>query len=246
MIPLATTELGTDAWIKQLMTPAMGDMAGWAIVFSAFIMMILRLQAGHLTTRFSPPSILVISSFFSLCGLLALSVSSGAVVFLAFVLYAVGQTFYWPTVLGFAAERYPRGGALTLNTVSAIGLLSVGIIGTPIIGAFNDNHTKSNVREISAEIYEEAKTDGNFFGATYESIDVGAAKTAAKEADLGDEFNDAVMTASRQSLRSVAFAFPLVMLICFGAIAIYFRLSGGYRPINLIEKARVEEADPGL
>lgn len=246
MIPLATTELGTDAWIKQLMTPAMGEMAGWAIVLSAFIMMLLRFQAGHLTTRFSPPTILVISSFFSFCGLLALSVSSGAIVFLAFVLYAIGQTFYWPTVLGFAAERYPRGGALTLNTVSAIGLLSVGIIGTPIIGAFNDNHTKSNVREVSAEVYEASKTRGNFFGASYESIDVEAARSAAKEAELGKEFNGAVMEASRESLRSVAFAFPLVMLICFGAIAIYFRVTGGYRPVNLIERARADEADPGV
>jgi MFS family permease len=246
MIPLATTELGTDAWIKQLMTPAMGELAGWAIVLSAFIMMILRFQAGHLTTRFSPPTILVISSFFSFCGLLALSVSSGALVFLAFVLYAIGQTFYWPTVLGFAAERYPRGGALTLNTVSAIGLLSVGIIGTPIIGAFNDNHTKSNVKEVSTEVYEIAKTDGSFFGASYESIDVEAAKSAAAEADLSKEFNGAVMSANRQSLRSVAFAFPLVMLICFGGIAIYFRITGGYRPITLIDEARAAEADPGV
>lgn len=244
MIPLATTELGTDAWIKQLMTPALGDLAGWAIVLSAFIMMILRFQAGHLTTRFSPPTILVISSVFSVLGLMALSVSSGALVFLAFVLYAIGQTFYWPTVLGFAAERYPRGGALTLNTVSAIGLLSVGIIGTPIIGAFNDNHTKDNVRNLSAEIYEKAKTDGNFFGATYESIDVAIAEEAAEEADLTPGFNEAVMKASRQSLRSVAFAFPLVMLICFGAIAIYFRLNGGYRPINLLEEKGAAKADP--
>lgn len=246
MIPLATTELGTDAWIKQLMTPAMGDMAGWAIVLSAFIMMILRFQAGHLTTRFSPPTILVISSVFSFFGLIALSVSSGMLVFGAFVLYAIGQTFYWPTVLGFAAERYPRGGALTLNTVSAIGLLSVGIIGTPIIGAFNDNHTKDNVKAISSEIYEEAKTDGNFFGATYESIDVEAAKAAATEAGAEEEFNGAVMNASRQSLRSVAYAFPLVMLVCFGAIAIYFRVTGGYRPITLIEEERAAESDPGL
>lgn len=246
MIPLATTELGTDAWIRQLMEPAMGKMAGWAIVFSAFIMMILRFQAGHLTTRFSPPTILVISSFFSLCGLLALSVSSGWVVFLAFVLYAVGQTFYWPTVLGFAAERYPRGGALTLNTVSAIGLLSVGIIGTPIIGAFNDNHTKSNVKELSVEVYEEAKTDGYFFGASYESIDVDAAEELAEEKGMEKEFEQAVMESSRMSLRSVAFAFPLVMLICFGAIAIYFRVTGGYRPLTLIELERTEESNPGV
>ena len=37
-------------------------------------------------------------------------------------------------MLGFTSERSPRGGALTLNTVSAIGLLSVGIIGGPILG----------------------------------------------------------------------------------------------------------------
>ena len=246
MIPLATTELGTDAWIKQLMTPAMGNMAGWAIVLSAFIMMVLRFQAGHLTTRFSPPTILVISSFFSLCGLLALSVSSGWIVFLAFVLYAIGQTFYWPTVLGFTAERYPRGGALTLNTVSAIGLLSVGIIGAPIIGAFNDNHTKSNVKELSVEVYEEAQTEENFFGASYESIDVDAAKELAAEKGMKEEFHSAVMESSRMSLRSVAYAFPLVMLICFGAIAIYFRMTGGYRPLTLIELERTEESNPGV
>lgn len=247
MIPLATTELGTDAWIRQLMVPTMGkEHAGWAIVLSAFIMMALRFQAGHLTSRFSPPTILVISSAFSLMGLIALSVSAGYVVFGAFVLYAIGQTFYWPTVLGFTAERYPRGGALTLNMVTAIGLLSVGIIGTPIIGAFNDNHTKNNVREISEEVYEVAKTDGNFFGATYESINVETAGAAATEAGIEKEFNNAVMTASRQSLRSVAFAFPLVMLVCFGAIAIYFRVTGGYRPITLIEEERAAEADPGV
>ena len=247
MIPLATTELGTDAWIRQLMIPTMGEaQAGWAIVLSAFIMMFLRFQAGHLTTRFSPPTILVISSFFSLMGLIALSVSTGYLVFGAFVLYAIGQTFYWPTVLGFTAERYPRGGALTLNMVTAVGLLSVGIIGTPIIGAFNDNHTKNNVREISTEVYEVAKTDGSFFGATYESINVETAGEAAAEAGIEEEFDGAVMAASRQSLRSVAYAFPLVMLICFGAIAIYFRVTGGYRPITLLEEKRVAEVDPGL
>ncbi|MDP6504013.1 MAG: MFS transporter, partial [Planctomycetota bacterium] len=179
MIPLATTELGTDAWIKELMTPSMGAYAGWAIVLSAFIMMILRFQAGHLTKRFSAPTILVISSFFSLCGLMTLSVSSGLVVILAFVLYAVGQTFYWPAVLGFASEQYPRGGALTLNTVSAIGLLAVGILGTPIMGAFHDNHTTNNVKAMSTEIHAAARTDGTFFGKTYESIDRAKAEELA-------------------------------------------------------------------
>ncbi|MEM9418315.1 MAG: MFS transporter [Planctomycetota bacterium] len=243
MIPLATTELGTDAWIKELMTPTMGDLAGWAIVASAFIMMILRFQAGQLTKRFSPPTILVISSCFSFAGLMMLSVSAGLVVWLAFVLYAVGQTFYWPTVLGFTAERYPRGGALTLNTVSAIGLLSVGIIGAPILGAFSDNHTVNNVKEISETVYEASKTEQSFFGATYDSIDRTAASEAAEAAGLADEYNEAINNASRQSLRTTAISFPLVMGICFALIALWFRARGGYKPILLEDAAASEGKD---
>ena len=234
MIPLATTELGTDAWIKELMEPSMGAMAGWAIVLSAFIMMILRFQAGLLTSRFSPPTILVISSFFSLMGLLVLSYVSGPLVILAFVLYAIGQTFYWPTVLGFASEQYPRGGALTLNTVSAIGLLSVGIIGTPIMGAFHDYHVRDNVAKVSQSITDGAAKDGSFFGATYASIDKEKAAELAKAEGKEKAFEDAKLAASSDALRTTAFAFPLVMLVCFGLIAIYFRATGGYKPVELL------------
>jgi len=233
MIPLATTELGTDAWIKELMTPTMGKMAGWAIIASAFIMMILRFQAGVLTRRFSPPTILVISSIFSFLGLMALSVSSGAAVWGAFFLYAVGQTFYWPTVLGFVAERFPKGGALTLNTVTAIGLLAVGIIGTPILGAFSDNHTVKNVKSVSEDIHAAAKTDASFFGATYESIDRGLAVELAAGKGLDDELQGAINNASRQSLRTTAISFPLVMFFAFGLISLYYRSKGGYKPIEL-------------
>jgi len=61
----------------------------------------------------------------------------------AFTLYALGQTYYWPCVLGFTSERYPQGGALTLNTVSAIGLLTAGVVGTPILGDEKYGHGKA-------------------------------------------------------------------------------------------------------
>src|SRR4029079_15056792 len=43
MIPLATTELGTDSWITDLMKPQMenlGVAAGWVLVYTSFIMMV--------------------------------------------------------------------------------------------------------------------------------------------------------------------------------------------------------------
>lgn len=234
MIPLATTELGTDAWIKELMTPTMGVYAGWAIVLSASIMMALRFQAGVLTKRFSPPTILIISSFFSLVGLMTLSVAGGfAPILFAFVLYAIGQTFYWPTVLGFAAEQYPKGGALTLNTVSAIGLLSVGIIGTPIIGAFRDNHTSNQVKALSETVYENSKTEASFFGVSYATVDTAKAAAEVSGTDLEDNFEKGLSVATRQSLRTVALVFPGIMLISFILISLWFKSRGGYKPVEL-------------
>ena len=234
MVPLATTELGTDAWIKELMTPVMGEYAAWALVLSAAIMMTLRFQAGVLTARFSAPIILTISSVFSMAGLMMLSQVDGFMIFVAFVLYAIGQTFYWPTVLGFASEQYPKGGALTLNTVSAIGLLSVGIIGAPIIGAFNDNHTKNNVEQVSTEIYEASKKDANLFGVKYEAIDAAKADELAVAADLTKEVTDAKTKSGRQSLMTVALAFPMVMGIAFFIIGMWFKARGGYKAVDIV------------
>jgi len=64
---------------------------------------------------------------------------TGWYIFLAATLYGLGKTFLWPTTLGVVAEQTPRGGALTLNAVSGIGMLTVGMLGAPIIGAFQSN-----------------------------------------------------------------------------------------------------------
>lgn len=247
MIPLATTELGTDAWIKELMTPVLKGSfnldAGWAIVTSAFIMMTLRFFAGVLLHRFSPPTVLVISSFFSMVGLLMLSGVSGMAIILAFVLYAVGQTFYWPTVLGFVSEQYPRGGALTLNTVSAIGLLSVGIIGTPIMGAFYDSNLSKETTSISQEIHDASKTDKTFFGVSYEGVDRKKLAEAGQAVGKTAEIETAIDKAGRGALRTTALAFPLTMGIGFAIISLWFRSRGGYKQIHLEE---AEASEPGF
>ena len=112
-------------------------------------------------------------------------------------------------------------------------MLAVGIIGTPILGVFNDSHTVSNVKSVSEEIHIAAKSDASFFGASYESIDRAKATELAAEQGLTDELLDAMNGASRQSLRTTAISFPLVMLIAFGFIALYYRKMGGYHPIEL-------------
>ena len=158
MIPLATAEIATDGWIQTLMQPVLGTKySQLAIVCSAGIMMILRFFAGVPLKYMSPPALLLLSSVFSIIGLFALSSVSGAGIFVAFTFYAVGQTFYWPTVLGFVAEQFPKGGAMTLNTVSAMGLLTVGIFGFPFLGAVQDSYNAKTVISQQPALIEQAK-----------------------------------------------------------------------------------------
>ncbi len=174
MIPVATAELATDGWIQKLMGPALdglGINVGLAIVFSAGVMLVLRVFAGSILQFFSPPGLLALSGLLSAVGLAWLSGATGVAVFIAFFIYAVGQTYYWPCILGFTAERYPQGGALTLNTVSAMGLLSLGVIGAPILGVAFDTSIHEALQEREPEFVEYASTKNAFLGMTHDAID---------------------------------------------------------------------------
>ncbi len=247
MIPVATAELGTDAWIRNLMAPVLTDFdldPAMALVFSAAIMLTLRVFAGGVLKLFSPPGLLCVSGVFSAVGLYWLAGATGAAVFVAFVLYAMGQTYYWPCILGFTSERYPRGGALTLNTVSAIGLLSFGVIGAPILGAFFDESIHESVVADAPELAESATTDGGFMWMTHKKIDAtkagefAANLSEAEQASLAEVYSDsgsAQLEAGRGALKFAA-RFPALLFVVFGLIALYFRSKGGYKPVILSEE----------
>jgi len=150
------------------------------------------------------------------------------------VLYAVGQTFYWGTMLGFVSERFPRGGAMTLNTVSALGLLTVGIFGFPFLGAVKDNFDAQTVKLEKPALYETYKiADRSFFGWHYDSIKANEvlADGSLSEAAKG-ELSQKIDTSARKTLK-VAAVLPLTMAIAFGLIILWFRSQGGYRVVRI-------------
>lgn len=260
MIPLATAEIATDGWIQSLMRPIMGaKLAAWAIVFSSAIMMVLRFFAGIPLKWMSPPQLLLLSSVFSILGLFALSVTSGLAIFGAFVLYAVGQTFYWPTVLGLVSEQFPRGGAMTLNTVSAMGLLTVGIFGFPFLGAVQDNYSTSDLVDTEPALAQLVKDKNltyqdttnpekpvdvaiyevkNFFGYKYDSINAGEFKKLPELDKARVAALNGTLAKTSQSSLKVAAVLPVIMAIAFILMIIYFNLKGGYKPVSLDEDGK--------
>ncbi|MCX6849932.1 MAG: MFS transporter [Verrucomicrobia bacterium] len=158
MVPLATTEIGTDGWITSIMEGFAKEQnfhPGWVLVYTSAIMVVLRFFAGPIVHALSPLGLLCLSTILAVGGLYFLSSATGSMLFVAATLYGFGKTFFWPTTLGVVAEQTPKGGALTLNAISGIGMLAVGVLGFPYLGVLQTKATKTALvasAEVSAAV----------------------------------------------------------------------------------------------
>jgi MFS family permease len=258
MMPLATTEIGTDGWITAIMERVLEDPkdAPWVLVYTSAIMLVLRFFAGPIVHSLSPLGLLTVSAVLAVLGLYTLSVSPmGWVLFASATLYGLGKTFFWPTMLGVVSEQCPRGGALTLNAISGIGMLAVGTLGFPYIGKLQVDTEKEAIVE-SAEIgravpalFSAGETAEEKLSAVLEERDIYEIikYTRINESKLGEVIAslsaDARPTAteeikrvreksSQKALGSMTI-FPIVMLAGYLALLAYFRAKGGYKVVEI-------------
>lgn len=140
MIMTAATELGSNQWMTALLEDVMkkeGIPSILLLVWISGIMATGRSVAGPIVHRLSPSGVLLGSAIFAGIGLLMLSYLSGYWSFLAAAVFAVGITYFWPTMLGFVNENIPKSGALGLAIMGGIGFLG-GAIAQPVLGRIYD------------------------------------------------------------------------------------------------------------
>ena len=238
MIPLATTELGTDGWISDLMGPEMnkiGLQAGWILVYTSAIMAVMRFSIGKFVHKIKPLGILAICSAIAALGLFLLSTSTGIMILIAATIYGLGKSLLWPTVLGVVADQFPKGGALTLNTTTGVGMIGGGIIGAVILGFIQDKTTETNIlaydktnnTALHSTYIAAEKT--SLFG-NYQALDLDKLSSAGKEDQqivLGIQG-----IAKKEALKAVAF-FPILMMACWLLLILYYKLKGGYKKVLL-------------
>src|SRR5471032_80508 len=111
MLLTAATELGPGQWIPDILTNA-GVSGILVLVWINGLMAVGRQFAGVFVHRLSPNGMLVVSAILSALGLFAMSHASGAMLFGAATVFAFGVCFFWPTMIGYVSENFPRTGAL--------------------------------------------------------------------------------------------------------------------------------------
>lgn len=233
MIPLATTELGTDSWITSLMEPQMtnlGLQAGWVLVYTSFIMMILRFCAGPIVHRLSPLGLLAAAAFIAMVGLAFLSRATGVTILIAATVYALGKTFFWPTMLGVVAEQFPKGGALTLNAIAGVGMLGVGIVGAVFLGYIQDTSVNAHLQAENAALHQRVAADKKWVFGQYVAVDPEKVKTLNETEQK--EIETISADAKKQALLTVAI-FPAIMLVSYLGLIAYFKSKGGYQVQHL-------------
>jgi MFS family permease len=234
MVPLATTELGTDSWITELMTPAMtkiGIAAGWVLVYTSFIMMVLRFFAGPIVHRLSPLGLLATAATVAAIGLILLSqVQAAAMILLAATVYGLGKTFFWPTMLGVVSEQSPKGGALTLNATGGVGMLGVGVVGAVFLGYIQDTTIEGHLAKEAPAIHAKVIEPKKWVFGELQAVD--PKKIEALPADEQTQVNEMVANAKQRALATVAI-FPGIMLVCYLILIGYFKSKGGYQAVHL-------------
>jgi hypothetical protein len=158
---VGAVELGTDGWIANITGNMFTSEQGkWLLIWTSAVMFGLRFCAHFIETKMgmSPITLLMVCSILACVGLQMTSgVQTVAMAFVALTIYAIGKTFFWPTMLAVVSDRYPRTGAVAISIMGGIGMLSAGLIGGPGLGYGKDRFAAETLQTTNPAAYAEAK-----------------------------------------------------------------------------------------
>jgi len=133
----ATSELGTQQWIERILgSTGTSPMLIMAMVTG--VMAVGRFFAGPIVHKFNPAGVLLFSAIVTTLGIYSMSMATGYMVYVSALLFAIGVTYFWPTMIGFVAENVPQSGALGMSMLGGAGMFAVSMW-NPVIGGWIDS-----------------------------------------------------------------------------------------------------------
>ncbi len=252
---VGSVELGTDGWIQNItgaiFTPTWGTVL---FIFTSAIMFSLRFCADFIEKKIglSPVGLLFTCSVLACIGLLLASrVNALPVAFAALGVYALGKTFFWPTMLAVASDRFPRTGAVAISIMGGIGMMSAGLIGSAGLGYFKDRYSGEALEEANPALFADYKaTDESEFLGFEPAVGIDAKKLGEIEGELAElqkedptatmanlsEDQQTVVTASIDGARKTLVTdavIPATMAVIYLLMALYFKSIGGYKVVHI-------------
>jgi MFS family permease len=216
MLLTASTELAPQGMQSLVLEKTAGMNGTYVLIYTSLMMFTLRHFAGPIAHHLSPVGMLTGSAILSAFGLYSLSFAYDfKTAIAAATIFGLGITYFWPTMLGVTAERFPRGGAFLLGLMGCVGNLAIGLV-QPWMGRINDEIT---LAAIPTEFRNQIVVQG--------VIEPGEVKKLPPEQQ--SIVTEAQKEGAKWSFRYVS-ALPVILVFIFGGIALADRARGGYRP----------------
>lgn len=165
---VGAVELGTDGWIQNITGNLLSSSEGkYLFVWTSSVMFALRFCADFIEKKMgiSPVGILLICAVLACVGLnLTSMVNTFTMALVALTVYGIGKTFFWPTMLAVASDRFPRTGAVAISIMGGIGMMSAGLIGSPGLGYCKDRFSGEALQEEDPALFSayKSETPGKF------------------------------------------------------------------------------------
>ena len=244
---VGAVELGTDGWIQNItgniLTPKEGKIL---FVYTSMFMFALRFCAHFIekNLKVSPVGLLFICAALACVGLnLVSGITSFVGAILALSVYALGKTFFWPTMLAVVSDRFPRTGAIAISIMGGIGMMSAGLLGSAGLGYAKDRFAGEALQKKDAAIYATYKAEKPstfLFLSPANGLDGSKLSTAQNSTNRTAEQKvvvEASIEGDRQTLKADSFI-PATMAAIYLLLFLYFKAIGGYRPVTIADSGK--------
>ena len=182
--------------------------------------------------------------------------SSFVLALLALTVYGIGKTFFWPTMLAVASDRFPRSGAVAISIMGGIGMMSAGLVGSKGLGYFKDRYSGEEVAKVDPALFEEYKAekhseflvfpkvyglDGKKLGAAKDAVNAEKDPAAAekeskpKATEAQHKVVEADIRGDRRTLVTDSII-PATMAAIYLGLLLYFKSIGGYKALKIHEQ----------
>tara|TARA_R110000744_G_scaffold156856_2_gene272591 strand:+ start:307 stop:1545 length:1239 start_codon:yes stop_codon:yes gene_type:complete len=132
----AISEFGPNQWVGLILSKS-GAEPTLILALTAGLMAVARYFGGDMVKRFDQTGVLLGSAILATIGIYLFSTQTGAMAYVAAVIFALGIAYFWPNMIGLTATKTPKTGALGMSIIGAIGMFSTSIF-QPIIGGWID------------------------------------------------------------------------------------------------------------
>src|SRR5688572_2972693 len=137
----AISEFGPTQW-AQLVLAKSGAEPMVILALITGLMAVGRYFGGEFVHKFDQTGVLLASAILTAIGIFLFSTQTGAMAYVAAIVFATGVCYFWPNMIGFTAEKIPVSGAIGMSVVGAFGMFSTAIW-QPIIGGWIDSARES-------------------------------------------------------------------------------------------------------